>query len=221
MKTLLLGLFVGALLLAAPAAARAQAPLPQGAHLAQAGELCFPAPPPGHTHDGFYARLQAGGGYLSARQGTTRYAGAAGMFGMALGGTVYANLELFATLLFHFALAPTVEAGAGSTAVSASTVEDDGAGAGLAYYFTPANVYAAAAVTATTVTLYDKADNRLAGSNTGLGFQVMAGKEWWVARDWGLGAAAELTGGWMTDADAGSVRWNAFTYSFLFSATYN
>ncbi len=217
MKTLLLA----ALVLAAPAAARAQARLPDGAHVAQAGELCYPAPPPGHQHDGFYARLQAGAGYLSARQGSTTYSGAAGVFGFALGATVSGNLELFATLLFHFAQDPAVQAGGGAAPVSPSTVENDAAGAGLAYYLAPVNAYAAAALTAANVTLYDRTDNRLGGSNTGIGFQVMAGKEWWVAREWGLGAAAEVTGGWMADSDDGSVRWRAFTYSLLFSATYN
>jgi hypothetical protein len=211
----------GGLLLAISASAHAQPALPDGAHVAQAGELCYPAPPPGHTHDGFYARLQAGAGYLSAHQGSTAYSGAAGVFGFALGGTVAANLEVFATLLFHFALHPSIVVDGVSMPIAGSTVEDDAVGLGLAYYLARVNAYAAAAVTAASLTLYDKDDNRLAGSNTGLGFQVVAGKEWWVTRDWGLGAAAELTGAWMSDADAGSTRWRAFTTSLLFSATYN
>jgi hypothetical protein len=173
----------------------------------------------GHAHEGFYAHLQLGGTYLSAEQGAVHDAGPGVALGLAAGGFVRPNLALFAMLTFHVALDPQVDGG-GSPA-SVSNVEDDAFGAGLAYYLEPLNAYAAAAVTGSSVQVFDKNDNRLAGSNTGLGFQVMAGKEWWVGRAWGMGLAGELTGAWMKDGDDPTVRWHSFTYSLLLSATYD
>lgn len=173
------------------------------------------------THDGFYARLQLGGTVLTAHQGDTDYLGPGVALGLAAGGVLRRDLALFATLTFHVAVDPRIQVGGVSMPISGSSVEDDAFGAGLAYYLEPLNAYAAAAITGSSVQLYDKDDNRLAGSNTGLGFQLMAGKEWWVGREWGVGVAAEVTAAWMKDADLAGVRWSSSTYSLLFSATYN
>jgi len=238
-------LLLATLLLTLPVAARAQEPQwtpvprppayappppdygpppaapPDGAHVAQPGELCYPAPPPGQTHDGFYLRLQVGPGYLTAHQGDISYAGVGAAMGFALGAIVIPNLALFGTFYFHFADEPDIKANGVTSHVSGSSLDADSFGAGLAYYVMPVNAYVAAAVAGTSTTLYDQDQNRLTGSNTGVGFQVMAGKEWWVGREWGLGAAAELTGAWMKDTDDSAVHWNVFTFSALFSATYN
>jgi hypothetical protein len=175
----------------------------------------------GHTHDGFYLRLQIGPGYLTARQGDTTYSGAGAAMGFALGAVVYPNLALFGTFFFHFADEPDIKSGGTSMRISGSSLDADSFGAGLAYYVMPVNVHVTAAIAGTSVTLYDQVQNRITSSNTGVGFQVMAGKEWWVGREWGLGVAGELTGAWMKDTDQGTVHWNVFTYSVLFSATYN
>ncbi len=193
------------LLAMAPAAARAQQP----------------SPPPEHTAEGFYARLQLGATYLTADRGAAHFAGPGVALGLAAGAVVRPNLALFALLSFHVALAPRVDLGPGSMlAAAVDNVESDAFGVGLAYDFQPLHAYAAAAVTGSTVQVFDKDDNRLSGSNTGLGFQLMAGKEWWVGRDWGMGLAGELTGAWMKDSDDASTRWRSFTYSLLLSATY-
>ena len=197
---------IALLVLLVPVAARAQA-------------IC-PPPMPGQTHEGFFARLQLGGTYLTAQQGDRHYAGPGVALGLAAGGMLRRDLGLFAMLSFHVALAPHVEVGAGATPISGvDNVESDAFGGGLAYYLEPLNVHAAVAVTGGTVQVFDKDDNRLAGSKTGLGFAVLAGKEWWVGRDWGMGLAGELTGAWATDSDDSSVHWHAFTYSLLMSAT--
>ena len=59
-------------------------------------------------------------------------------------------------------------------------------------------------------------------SKTGLGFQAMVGKEWWVTADWGLGVAADLLLSSMKDDPAVSNdTYSATTFGLLFSATYN
>lgn len=198
-------------LLAIGSPARAQQPAP--------GQICFAAPP-AQTHDGFYARLHAGGGYLTAGNGATEVSGGQVALGVALGATVAPNLSVFADLVFHVAIDPSIRMGGVSTPVSGSSFENDSFGAGVAYYLEPLNLYGSAAIVGSSVQLYDASDDQLAASSTGLGFQAMVGKEWWVRREWGLGAVAEVTGAWMGDA-AGGTRWRALTYSLAFSATYN
>jgi hypothetical protein len=192
--------------------------LRDGAHFATDGELCYPAPPPGETHDGFYIRLQIGGGYVTARQGDTTYSGGAVAFGLAIGAILIPDLALFGTFTFHEAVDPTARP---VNALGAANLGSDSLGAGLAYYIEPVNVYVAAAVLGTSAQLQDFQGKQVASSNLGLGFQAMAGKEWWIGREWGVGVAGEVTGAWMTDQDDSATHWNSFTYSLLFSATYN
>ncbi len=203
-----------AFLLAAPAA-RAQEPSPT-----PPAQICFAAPP-AQTHDGFYARIHAGGGYLTARNGATDVTGAQVALGFAVGAVVRPNLAVFADLAFRVAVDPAIRENGVSMPVSGSSFENDSFGAGVTYYLEPMNLYGSAAITGTSVQLYDRNDFQLAGSHIGLGFQAMLGKEWWVGREWGLGVAGELSGAWMTDADDGSVHWRSFTYSLVASATYN
>ena len=75
--------------------------------------------------------------------------------------------------------------------------------------------------TGTDVSLQDQDQNKLSSSNTGWGFQVMAGKEWWVGTEWALGVAGEITGAWMKGHEDPNLRWSSFAYTLAFSATYN
>ncbi|HXJ20657.1 MAG TPA: hypothetical protein VMT03_10520 [Polyangia bacterium] len=206
-------LFVAALFGAA-AAARAQPAPPQP------GQICFAAPP-AQTHDGFYARIQAGGGYLTARNGTTDVSGAQVALGLSAGAVVFPNLAVFAALFFHVALDPAIRTRGASMPVSGSSLENDSFGAGATYYLEPLNLYGSAAITGTSVQLFDASDEQLAGSGTGIGFQTMVGKEWWAGREWGVGLAGEVTGAWMGGSAASGGRWSSFSYTLAFSATYN
>ena len=102
-----------------------------------------------HTHDGFFMRLSAGGGYLGARdeQGTANatFHGGAGSFALALGGAVSDNL-----IIYGEGLGQQVDTGElklaydrrrdGSFDVKGS-MGLYGGGPGLAYYFMPYNTY--------------------------------------------------------------------------------
>jgi opacity protein-like surface antigen len=55
--------------------------------------------------------------------------------------------------------------------------------------------------------------------NTGFGFQVGGGKEWWVSDNWGIGASAALLYGFASNlADA---KESSLGITLRFSATYN
>ncbi|HXJ20658.1 MAG TPA: hypothetical protein VMT03_10525 [Polyangia bacterium] len=186
------------------------------------GELCYPAPPPGQTHDGFYLRLQVGGGWMTARKGLNTFSAKAWEYGVSVGGILVPNLAVFGTLLFHDAPGPHGNPyGNYYTTTINGDLSSESIGAGFAYYFVPANVYVLAAGLATSAEVLSGDKRNLASSNRGLGFELMLGKEWWAGREWGLGMAAGVTGAWMTDTEDHSTTWSSFTYSLLFSATYN
>jgi len=220
------------ILLFAPAAARAQElSAPPTPHVADPeaeppppepapAPVCPPALPPGQTHDGAYLRLQAGGGYMTARRNNDKWSGDAITLGAAIGATLVPNLALFGTVLVHQVRGPKADSYGFSTTVN-GVFQSESFGAGMAYYIETANVYAAAAVLATSVEVMDAGGGNQGSANRGPAFEVMLGKEWWVGREWGLGLAADVTGASMSDTNDHSVRWNSYTYSLLFSATYN
>ena len=57
-------------------------------------------------------------------------------------------------------------------------------------------------------------------TNLGIGLSFMVGKEWWVARDWGIGIAGQIHIATMHDPSY-NARMRASAFSILFSATYN
>jgi len=111
-----------------------------------------PAPAPGaHTHDGFYLRLQLGGGYtsLSTHVGdaAVSIAGKSLGLGVALGGSVTSHLIVYGALVEDVAFNPSnTNEVSGTTSNGLGTIEDQsfggdikgagvvGIGAGTAYY---------------------------------------------------------------------------------------
>jgi hypothetical protein len=203
----------------APPQGPALTSLPEGAHATTPGEVC-PALPQAQTHDGFYIRLQTGLGYMSARRGGSTFSGDAFSVGVAVGAIIVPDLALFGTFLLHEVRNPTANQYGAKESFN-GTLRSESFGAGLAYYFEPVNVYVATALMATSALVADGANNKYGSANRGLGAQVLLAKEWWVGREWGVGVAAEFTAAVMTDTDDHSTQWKSYTYSLLFSATYN
>jgi hypothetical protein len=184
-------------------------------------ELCYPALPTGQTHDGFYLRLQVGGGYMTARRDNTTFSGDAFTLGVALGGMVVPNLALFGTVLWHEVRGPHSDQYGSSMTLDGSSVTTESFGGGLAYYVAPVNFYAALSVLATSMLAAEASGNQVWSGNRGWGFEILLGKEWWVGPKWGLGVTGEIAWASMTDAVDHQQTWSAKMYSVLFSATYN
>ena len=189
----------------------------------------MPARPPGYQrHDGFYLRLHLGGGYTSidgsAGAGvTSRLSGGGVSIGVTLGGAIIQNLIIFGTVSGTVISDPTVTLNGVQTGyATGSSASVGGVGAGLAYYLEPVNVYVSGALILVTFE-FDDADNHVIyESDTGLAFQGIIGKEWWVSSDWGLGVAGELiVGRMMKDKTDPNPNWTSSAFSVLFSATYN
>ena len=188
-----------------------------------------PATPPGfQTHDGFYLRLHLGGGFTSiVGSNGSRLSGGGVAIGVALGGAVTPNLIVFGTVAGTIISDPTVtfsglEAANLNVNLAGSSASVGGMGAGVAYYLEPADAYLSGALMLVTFEFDDANNKAILLSDTGVGFQGIIGKEWWVSTNWGLGLAGELyIGRTMKDKNDPNVNWSSSAFSLLFSATYN
>ena len=189
-----------------------------------------PATPPGfETHDGFFLRLHLGGGFtsISGSNGagdTVRLSGGGVSLGVALGGAITKDLIIFGTVAGTIVSGPKVTSNGVPGAYNSPNATTDsvgGTGAGLAYYLEPVNVYLSGALMLVTFEFDDANNNAIYQSKTGVGFQGIVGKEWWVSTNWGLGLAGELYVATMKDKTDPDTNWTSSAFSVLFSATYN
>jgi hypothetical protein len=164
--------------------------------------------------------LAFSGVYHRTADGTVKLSGGGPAFSIAVGGAPVPNLALFGSLFFTGASQPNV-----STSVSSVQSSGDalvgGFGAGIVYYFMPANIYLSAAVAALNFQADDSSGKTTYTSDYGVGFEGMVGKEFMVSEHWGLGGALEFVGASsMKDKDNPSISWSAGAFNLLFSATY-
>lgn len=184
------------------------------------------APPPGyHEHDGFYLRMTMGVGYLhtSYSVGTSdlTISGGGMALSIAVGGAIMPNLILYGEITGTSALNPTFSTATGS-ATGNGTVSLVGLGPGAAYYIEPTNMYVSGTLAFSQVSASDSNSNNSTDlTNTGIGFALSVGKEWWASPNWGVGVAGMFHFASMTVKNANDTRMTAEGISILFSATYN
>ncbi len=179
--------------------------------------------PGAHQHDGFYLRLNLGFGGTSGSLSDydLKVSGASGIAEIAIGGVVAENLIIFGEAFAHVITGPTVTLNGDSAQYDTDTSAGaEALGAGLAYYFMPANVYIAGSVDAFRLFVQHNGED-VAHTDAGVGLHLMVGKEWWVSDGWGLGVALELFGGRVKDTTDSYGSWTAGTLGLTFSATYN
>jgi hypothetical protein len=181
-----------------------------------------PPVPTEPTHTGTYVHLHLGGGFTSIRGSngagaTAKLSGGGPAFAVSVGGAPVPNLAVFGSLFFTGASQPQDSSGVqfnGDALVG-------GFGAGVVYYFMPANVYLSAAIAALDFQASDANNKTVYSTDAGVGFEAMVGKEFWISEHWGLGGALEFVGASsMKDKNDSSVSWSATAFNLLFSATY-
>jgi hypothetical protein len=190
--------------------------------------------PGAETHDGFYLRLHLGYGYTrmsTSSQGSKfKMSGSSTSFGIALGGSLTPNLVVYGAFSFADIADPTITAdGLDVDSGPDAAAYMGGLGIGAAYYVVPVNVYFAGTLMASSLgRRYTDPDGieHTDTSESGLGLELLVGKEWWVSENWGIGAALQLQYGTMKDKDIiqntlEAPRWSVTTVAFLFSATFN
>lgn len=191
------------------------------------------APPPTtsvHEHDGFFLRLSLGPAYVSSSGDARGFRATGGglSFSVAIGGTVASSLVVYGVLYGAGAAGPTLEADGISRDTSSSmNLSYGGLGAGVQYFFMPINIYVAGSISLVNAEVSSEAEPVVTDGRVGFGARVMAGKEFWVSDNWGIGFAAELLlgtssgdlyGRGTVDSD---VRFTTFGAGIHFSATYN
>lgn len=177
-----------------------------------------------HEHDGLFARVTLGGGYLSASEDIYSYSGGGFAWGAALGGVIAPNLVLFGEFSGITVTDPDLNGGGLSETLSGTDMTLFGFGPGVAYYFVPVNVYLSGTLNFSQVSFSHPSGYYYADDNTnwGAGGNFMVGKEWWVLPDLGIGLAGQFQVASMRDHPQGvSTRMTVKTFSLLFSATFN
>ena len=178
-------------------------------------------PPPGyHEHDGFFLSLSTGPAYASVddKWGSTelRYSGFGASFDFRIGGAIGQNLILSGDLMGWSLSEPEVS---GYGSMNNSYFTQSTIGAGVTYYFMPANMFISGTVGLAGYSL----DANGSGGTTDKGWAVYikGGKEWWVGADWALGIAASF--GWSSvnnSTDFGTEKLSGYSVSLQFNATY-
>jgi len=186
-----------------------------------------------HTHDGFFMRVYIGAGYLTASEtyggATDTYSGFGPTLGAAFGGAIAPNLILYGEIFGTSVPDPDygVSGSTGSAPLTGLDMTMVGFGPGISYYLQPINVYFSGTLAFSRISFSESStDYTLGNTDMGFGASFMAGKEWWVTTDWGLGVAGQLYVGTMRDHPeyygvVYDTRMSAFAFSVLFSATYN
>ena len=181
-----------------------------------------------HKHDGFFLRMLGGYGQMNFEEspvltngtGTMKMKGPAGFFGFHIGGAIFENFILLASLNGYAGTQLTPEL----NGVAATTTVDLGVssyGLGFSYYIMPINLYLSADVGGA------EDEITVSGvkfqSEAGLGVNVQIGKEWWVSDNWGLGVALFGHYSKMKDKSTTSIKPDIINMVFgiAFSATYN
>ncbi|MCP4675176.1 MAG: outer membrane beta-barrel protein [Deltaproteobacteria bacterium] len=182
------------------------------------------------THDGFHMRWGVG---LVAATGTSEGENAPYSFvapgildGVQLGGNLRENLSLFfeadSLILFSGNKNIGTDSKSENNDTSETTTYGFLTGIGMGHYFMPANLYVSGAFGAT-LNNFAVSDDGIDfdTDNIGLGFTVMAGKEWWVSDGWGVGVGGQLL--YMANKGEGTSKFTNHTLAFgmILTATYN
>lgn len=186
---------------------------------------------PGYEkHDGFFLRLLGGYGSLAFSEspvytngtGTFKASGPAGFFGFHIGYAITENFILLGAMNGYAASNPQYELnGVKSSTTVSNSLGINSYGVGISIYLESLNAYVSADVGSAKTQL--TVNNNQANSESGLGVNVQIGKEWWVSKNWGLGAALFYHYSHMNDVGSGSVipKITNSVFGLAFSATYN
>jgi hypothetical protein len=221
-----------------PAAAPAPAEPPPAAPPPPAPPVAAPSPPVAvvasptaagavavddHRHDGLFLRALLGPSYAEVKANDTDETT---LLGTGAGGTFAGGWT------FKERWAVFGEVGGTAIPDPKATIKDASAtvdgkvnlvtvGAGLAYFLMPANVYFSGTLGATQAQFTIKGNSYR--SHWGPAVNLVAGKEWWISRDLGFGAALMLHRSAQKDptGDGTHATWTSTAVVIAASATYN
>jgi len=165
--------------------------------------------------------LGFGGAALENTDAKLKLSGRSVGLSAAFGGAIRPNLILYGELVAH-AVPEFRREDSGYSTKSPDTLNIVGVGPGVAYYFMPLNLYLSGTFLLQKAAQSDPHDNDRSTdiTNQGVGCSFMAGKEWWVSADWGLGIGVEFFLGSAKSNDYDR-SWTSKAAAVMFSASYN
>jgi hypothetical protein len=165
---------------------------------------------------------------LSAKSEAThlQFSGSGPALGVALGKSVRANLAVYGAFMLASSIDPRFKMNGVATPTVSGSTDLVLFGVGAAYYLEPANVFLAATIGVSKLDFQDNQKVVLYESQWGLGGELVAGKEWWVSDEWGIGVSGQLllataSGKGVLAPGESSPTWTGAAFSVLFSSTYN
>lgn len=180
-----------------------------------------------HPHQGLFLRPTVGFAWDDFSENGVDWSGVGGQAGIAIGGTVGRNLSVFGQIQASVVDGPTESNGNSSVVLNDSQLTLQTIGAGINYYFEPANLYLAGSLAFAQENVNTTSQNVTSNHSTNWGVAIAAtvGKEWWVSPRWALGLAAQLLLGSVDDPDPNDSRvsytMSLTSFALVFSATYN
>lgn len=190
----------------------------------------FSAP---HTHDGFFLNMSLGYGYQDFAYSASEISESGNPFIFSIdskGVSTEFDIKIGGTILPSFALHATISGIGNLSSEIESVIEYSGeresfnqevdlfmflTGIGVTYYINPINIFFSGSVG---ITEFDINDSQM--SDTGFGFQIALGKEWWVSPEWGLGVSAAFTYG-KADEVNGFGDMSEYAINIMFSSTFH
>jgi hypothetical protein len=178
-----------------------------------------------HTHDGFFVRVQLGvGGISSSNDANGLKRDGKGMgpaLTLAIGGAVMPDLIVYGAIVDSIAMSPSLKENGAAPGVKAGRQTSGIIGVGAAYYLQPYNAFASATVGVAGLRIVDPDGKILSEATSGVGTELLLGKEWWVSANWGVGLSAQFVFSSVKDKQDSGGRWTTFGGGLLASATYN
>ena len=155
-------------------------------------------PLPGyHQHDGFYMSLNFGANLYGVMEDPTvqvpydtiNISGRGLRMDFKVGGVVSENTIISADIIFGSIENPKITINGKNNSTADVFGSDFLVGPGVTHYF-ESNMFISGTVGVGSFDIYDKSpDTVLTTGKTGPGFQFKVGKEWWVGKNWALGAS--------------------------------
>ncbi|MBZ0241759.1 MAG: hypothetical protein K8F24_00970 [Bacteroidales bacterium] len=180
-------------------------------------------------HKGFYLSMSVGPNFPNISDEVVNfmnleYTGTGAQFDLKIGGAVQENLLLHATLVSNSVVGPKItSSGMSQNSSNDLSIGEAMIGAGMTYYFMPANIFVSGSAGLGNFTLIDNKNDINISTDRGFSFQLKAGKEWWVSRRWGLGLAVSYMKTMVTNKPGGGTeeKLNSNNFAIVFNATLN
>ena len=174
-------------------------------------------------HDGgFFMRFSPAFGASSTKIedafGQAELSGPAGAFEVALGYGVSRNFIVHANLGAWSMVDPKLDLDGTEFPTDDLTMTLTCFGAGVTYYVGNSNIYLTASLGLANLTA--SLDDESANTDMGFAVEAAVGKEWWIARHWGLGVGGVVNYHSVPDADIDE-KWSGTSFGIRLTLTMN